>query len=866
MYQPDDNGVDETTGGTTRGTHMPFDRQETRLVIGIDYGTTFTGVAYATPSGGQCSLKQIDVMTDWGPQMDNHDKVPSVISYSRPSQKGEQQWGSSLSPDAVTMVHTKLELGIQNVAGELDMTLQLLDGVNNLDFNIDFMGKGSQDLPPYSHKNPEEIVTDYLRRVFQWLEQEVERFDAVLRKHIATDIVVTIPTEWSYTAINSTFRAMTNAGFNRINFPSLEDIMFITEPEAAALYTARHYRDEKAEEFLREGQCFILCDAGGGTVDVVSYRVKALHPVLKLDQIGVPTGQKCGSIFINQEFKRWMRGWLGDEHFRKLDPNLDVDRNATHAAETPAMRDLMKMFDAKKKNFTYTSESHDIRLTLPPPLQNLTIPHKVHQGLVIIPKEIMEDFFDACIKEIVQLIKRHINRIGRQGSRPKNLFLVGGFGESEYLQYQLKDTLLEEDWQMHFRRPNDSWTAVVQGAVVCGVEKASISNLRRTNACRYSYAVCLDEVFSRMHHSEQDVALLNGRNVAASQLIWMLKKGDLILSDQVCKREKEFDLRLGKLRQDSIKVEVYRNSSDDKERPTLFRNARDELETVCELKIDLSKLKFESNRPSVIRRVSQKQVTDNFAALLQYVYLDSSPCLAVSTAQHPLAGRHRLLYSLPAHQFNSWFFAFTGIHTWYFTSTSVSDYYRLHTLSKGDQNALDVDNYYGRNSIDMHFYYVQERSGQFWQLSEQSDGSVKLSNNFTGPDIFLDIDEASLKPTLRAGDGFGTHWTLSSPESVPTEAPSQTITNTSATTSSPVSSTEPSSTGPSSPDTSETSAANPSKMSTGTIAGIAVGSVAAVGVLVGAFVYWWFKKSRKGSSGAVASGPGPMHSRPILNA
>lgn len=128
---------------------------------------------------------------------------------------------------------------------------------------------------------------------------------------------------------------------------------------------------------------------------------------------------------------------------------------------------------------------------------------------------------------------------------------------------------------MKFRRPDESWTAVVQGAVVCGVEKASISNLRRTNACRHSYAVCLDEMFSRMHHSEQDVAQLNGRNVAASQLLWLLNKGDLILSDRSCIVEKEFDLRLGKLRQDTMKVEIYRNTSDEKERPTRFRNARD---------------------------------------------------------------------------------------------------------------------------------------------------------------------------------------------------------------------------------------------------------------------------------------------------
>lgn len=126
--------------------------------------------------------------------MENHDKVPSVVSYSRPSTAREQQWGSSLSPNAVTMVHTKLELDLESVAGELDLTLQVLDGMKNLNF-LRIMGDQEGDgIPAYSHKSPEEIVQDYLSRVFQYLGKVVEGFSTVLRVRIPTDIVVTVPT------------------------------------------------------------------------------------------------------------------------------------------------------------------------------------------------------------------------------------------------------------------------------------------------------------------------------------------------------------------------------------------------------------------------------------------------------------------------------------------------------------------------------------------------------------------------------------------------------------------------------------------------------------------------------------------------
>jgi hypothetical protein len=161
----------------------------------IFYTLRHIGIAWATPSGAKCSLEDIDVIERWGLSMDNEEKVPSVISYSRPGRVGEQQWGKSLSADAVTMVHTKLELGLEDLMGELDMTIQVLDGMKNLNFDEMMLSKGENDLPPYSHKSPEEIVTDYLKKIFAYVKMEV-RVDEnnVFAKHAPTDIIVTIPT------------------------------------------------------------------------------------------------------------------------------------------------------------------------------------------------------------------------------------------------------------------------------------------------------------------------------------------------------------------------------------------------------------------------------------------------------------------------------------------------------------------------------------------------------------------------------------------------------------------------------------------------------------------------------------------------
>lgn len=160
----------------------------------------------------------------------------------------------------------------------------------------------------------------------------------------------------------------------------LKDTMFITEPEAAAVYTARYF-DEMNEQFLKKGECFILVDAGGGTVDIVSYQVESLEP-LKLVPVGVPTGGRCGSIFIDQAFKDWLRDLLTDEYYLQLDP--DADLNNMYGIECEAIRKIMSEFDTIKREFH--KESGDMFLDLPEPLNNLTLPGRVDGGQVTITK------------------------------------------------------------------------------------------------------------------------------------------------------------------------------------------------------------------------------------------------------------------------------------------------------------------------------------------------------------------------------------------------------------------------------------------------------------------------------------------------
>jgi hypothetical protein len=159
----------------------------------LELANFIQGVAFATPSSDQASLDEIDIVFEWGSkQPGNHNKIPSIISYSPAGPAGEEQWGASLSPDAVTMVNTKMQLDEQDTKqDELDLILQVLDGVNNLEFEAVKKAKG---LPDYTWKTPEEIVTDYLTKIFEHVNSKVfQLMGSHLLSQLQVDVVITVP-------------------------------------------------------------------------------------------------------------------------------------------------------------------------------------------------------------------------------------------------------------------------------------------------------------------------------------------------------------------------------------------------------------------------------------------------------------------------------------------------------------------------------------------------------------------------------------------------------------------------------------------------------------------------------------------------
>ena len=93
----------------------------------------------------------------------------------------------------------------------------------------------------------------------------------------------------------------------------------IAEPEAAAMYAL----DQMDPHNIQVGDTFVLVDAGGGTVDLISYTVEALKPMLKIKEATAGSGSLCGASYLNRIFLQYLRAKFG--HMPEWDDEVAED-------------------------------------------------------------------------------------------------------------------------------------------------------------------------------------------------------------------------------------------------------------------------------------------------------------------------------------------------------------------------------------------------------------------------------------------------------------------------------------------------------------------------------------------------------------
>jgi molecular chaperone DnaK (HSP70) len=223
------------------------------LVVGIDFGTTYTGVAYAWHQPDNTDVatiaEKVTVIREW-PNSTLHysDKTPTVIAYTEPI-----RWGGSVNPNHRPQVR-HFKLGLQKDVVKHYFPQESPPSPSPLKFLSPYYS--SQ--PGLSDKSPVDFAGDYLTFVHKFVKDEFlpKQFSNVFLKNQQISYVITVPAIWTDAA-----KALTRQAALKAGIPG-HKLVFIPEPEAAALFCAT-----KSQEMnLRDGDHFLVLDAGGGTV------------------------------------------------------------------------------------------------------------------------------------------------------------------------------------------------------------------------------------------------------------------------------------------------------------------------------------------------------------------------------------------------------------------------------------------------------------------------------------------------------------------------------------------------------------------------------------------------------------------------
>lgn len=240
--------------------------------------------------------KSIQLIQNWPllhTKVGTREKVPSEVTY----QKEGLIWGSLIPPNVQRHMWTKLELENQP-AGEAAKVLR--------ETSSTALGL---------HKQPVDIIADFLSQVKAHLIQNLDqKYGGELWRTLPITLVVTMPAVWSDLAKARTRQAVDKAGFNPAQFPGLTNIIDATEPECAAIYTIHSLRETVHDSKFGTGDGFIVCDMGGGTVDLISYRVVKSNPT-RIEEATIGSGGQCGGTFIERAFLKWLESRLGTPDF-----------------------------------------------------------------------------------------------------------------------------------------------------------------------------------------------------------------------------------------------------------------------------------------------------------------------------------------------------------------------------------------------------------------------------------------------------------------------------------------------------------------------------------------------------------------------
>ncbi|GJC80448.1 hypothetical protein ColLi_03286 [Colletotrichum liriopes] len=379
---------------------------ENAIVIGIDFGTTFSGVSWAF--SGQPN--DIEVITRWEAELNfasDTEKTPTAIRYR--GAQGSVSWGYGIP--------------VEEISDAMRWFKLLLVDETDLPENLRTSSQiaTARKMVKAENKDPVDVISSYIRHL------------------------------WNH---------------------SIECIGISAGNELVKLC-----------RFHIVGDHFVVCDAGGGTVDLISYEVLSLKPMVVREVIK-GDGDLCGGVFLDEAFINLIKEKVTPQAWRKVPKD-----EAANVLNGDWEHGIKQQFDGQVR---------DWHIKLPPECVAKEISQrgiKRKRNLILNLQDLLP-VFEPIAKRIGSLVQKQIDGVrAKSGKLPKH-----------------------------------SWTAICRGAVIQGLSQQNLSSglsvSVRSRIARASYGTTYTADFVKKKHSASSKTWREDEQkwVANNQMDWFLEQ------------------------------------------------------------------------------------------------------------------------------------------------------------------------------------------------------------------------------------------------------------------------------------------------------------------------------------------------------
>jgi molecular chaperone DnaK (HSP70) len=466
------------------------------VVIGIDFGTTYSGFSYAFSDEDK-----VHNHGDWGIKNNRYTKTKSQLLYI----KGEPRyWGHPAVVKHVEMHNSQEEAyRIMNFKMQLGQKYYTQSGIPKEEFMVI------------------DLVSDYLRFI---KDKALEVVGSKTVRNVKDNVIwcLTVPAIWTNAQKNEMRMAAQKAGMISGSDNDYHKLILVYEPEAAAVYCR-----QKQSVGLEENDCFMIVDCGGGTVDITTRKVDKNNNSLVLNAIqGVtPDGGPYGSTYVDSKFMTFLSDKITPkalDHFREEHPMnfltlydtweqvkivlSSSDFNTGISFEIPAK---LRSFLAMK----YPNILEEIKKTEGDDDTNITIRAGV-----------LKDFFAETLNGLVIEVEKQFQRLGNR--KCDYIILVGGYSDCPLLQERIKEKFNSKVKKII--QDSNPGGAIMEGAGWLGLHP----NLNPTRTSNLTYGVNCVSVFQPGDPENKKIRIDGEPDRCDDILLAFVEAGDLVGIDE----------------------------------------------------------------------------------------------------------------------------------------------------------------------------------------------------------------------------------------------------------------------------------------------------------------------------------------------